>query len=211
MHRLRRPFYCDELFSFSNNSLLALHLCITPSLLKRIKILINSVCHKSHTSSKKWHKIMRTLQSLGPGVPGGCGLLSVPQKITPCPGNRARISTGATMALRLWRKLFRTMHTQPTHLHELFLHPPMRFGATNACMYALVGVFFNSTRDAFVWKWPLPPSQQQRMKTDKNLQGDINIKALELAAQVLQFILKNTHMNPLKHTLGGVDGTAATG
>ena len=84
----------------------------------------------------------------------------------------------------------------------------MWFGATNACTYALGSIFFNSARDAFVWQWLQLPSLQQKLQTHKNLQGDISISALELAAHVMQFLLKIPHMNPLEHTLDRVDITA---
>ena len=171
-----------------------------------------TVCFTNAHIQQKWHKLMGTLRSLGPGIPGGRDLLSVLQKITPRPGNQARISTSATMALSLWKKLFCTMHAQPAHLQKRFLHPSAWFDATNACTYTtLNSVFFNSAGDAFVWQWLLPPSLWRRVHLDNNPHGDISINALELAAHLLQFLLKTPHMSPLEHTLDGVNSTAAHG
>ena len=79
----------------------ALHLSITPSRLRRITELINEVGSKRRATSKTWFQLLGTLRSLGPSVPGGRGLLSILQKLTPRPSCRVRISCGATVTLCL--------------------------------------------------------------------------------------------------------------
>ena len=103
------------------------------------------------------------------------------------------------------------MSQRPTHLREIFPHPPSWFGATEAYSYALGGVFFNTAGDAFVWQWPLPAAIHQLVRTDANPSGTISINVLELAAHVVQYLLKTPHMQPLEHTLDGLDSTAAHG
>ena len=187
------------------------HLCITPSRLQKVNVLLDHVRDKRRTNGKTWHKILGTLRSLSPGVPGGRGLLSVLQRRTPVAPHRVRITPAAAHTLHLWKRLFHGMHNRPTHLRELFPHPPSWFGATDACGYALGGVFFNSRGDAFVWQWPLPAHIQRQVRTCENPKGAISINVLELAAHVTQNLLKTPHMRPLEHTLDGVDSTAAHG
>ena len=47
------------------------------------------------------------------------------------------------------------------------------------------------------------------MRSHDNPTGTISINVLELAAHVTQYLLKAPRMDPLKHTLDGVDSTAA--
>ena len=71
--------------------------------------------------------------------------------------------------------------------------------------------FLQHRRHAFVWQWPLPANIHQLLRTDANPSGTISINFLELAAHVVQYLLKTPHMQPLEHTLEGLDGTAAHG
>ena len=112
------------------------------------------------------------------------------------------------MALRLLKTPFSSMHVRSTHLRKLFPHPSTWFGATNACNYALGGVFFNGAGEVFVWQWPLPLALHQRIQSiDKPARRHQH--QCTRAAHVLQFLLKTLHMDPLKHTLDGVDSTTA--
>ena len=76
------------------------------------------------------------------------------------------------------------MISRLTHLRKFSPHPLTWFEATDACTYALGGVFFNSRGDAFVWQWPLLPTLRQLVRTNNNLTGTISINVLKLAAHV---------------------------
>ena len=54
-----------------------------------------------------------------------------------------------------------------------------------------------------------PNNQHDTTRREVNSHSNISINTLELAAHVLQFLLKTPYMDPLKHILDGVNSTAA--
>ena len=158
-----------------------------------------------------WRKILHTLRSLAPGVAGGRGLFSVLQAAIPKIGARVRITASVQQMLRLWKHLFATMKTRPTHLRELFPHKPTWFGATDACGHGLGGVYFDNKGTPYVWQLPLPQHLRESLRTWENPEGQLSINALELSAHVVQLLLKAPLMAPLEHTLDGTDSTSAFG
>ena len=109
--------------------------------------------------------------------------------------------------LHLWKHLFTTMNTRPTHLRELLPHKPTWFGATDACGNGLGGVFFDKKGAPYVWQLPLPQHLRDPLRTWENSEGQLSINALELSAHVVQLLLKAPLMAPLEHTLDGTDST----
>ena len=202
--------YVKKILGWMINSI-SMHMTITPTRFRKVQNLLAEVKHVKRTTTRVWHRLLGTLRSLAPGIAGGRGLFSVLQAAMPKHGHRVRITDGVRHVLDLWEHLFATMNERPTHLRELFPHAPNWFGATDACGHGLGGVFFDNKGTAYVWQWQVPPELQARLRTRENPKGDLTINVLELAAHIVQLLLKGPMAKPLDHTLDGVDSTAAFG
>ena len=145
-----------------------------------------------------------------PGIPVSQGLFSVLQHATlPWPTNRTVMTPAMKNSLHTRKGLIHASPQQPTHLRELSPHAPTWFGATDACGDSLGGVFFDTSGTPYVWQLPLPPHIQRNLRAADNVQGCLNIKALELAAHVTQILLKSLQMQFLEHILNRRYSTAA--
>lgn len=129
---------------------------IAATRLAKVRALLNTVRGQQRTSQKIWHRLLGTLRSLAPGIPGCRGLFSILQAAMPKCFSRVRLDAGVHETLHLWESLLANMHERSTHLRELFPEAPSWFGATDACGHGLGGVFFNNTGKPFVWQLPLP-------------------------------------------------------
>ena len=122
--------------------------------------------------------------------------------------SRVRLTTGVRRNLALWRHLLNTSEERPTHLHELFLHAPSWFSATDASSKGLRGVFFDKGGNAYVWQLALPAVMSAAVATGTKRAAP-SMNNLELAAHVAQITHKSAHMRPLEHTLDSTDSTTA--
>ena len=93
------------------------------------------------------------------------------------------------------------MHTatSPVHFEEIVPPRPESFGAHDACLDGIGGVFFGTDGTLFVWNLALP----------HDLHGRHHINVLELAAHVMQLFVCTPLLPALMHTLDGMDNTVA--
>ena len=115
-----------------------------------------------------------------------------------CPTNHVRLSPAVKLCLSLWKHFLLTRAEHPTHYEEIFPRKPQFFGAHDACLSGMGGVFFLPNGRAFVWSVALPPP----------LRNIHHINTLELAAHVGHLLLRARFLQPLDHTLDGVDNLA---
>jgi len=89
---------------------------ITATRFKKVSDLLELIRGQKRTSVKIWHRLLGTLRSLAPGLPGGHGIFSVLQSAMPLRDHRVRIGPGVSEVLDLWEKLLDDMEKRPTHL-----------------------------------------------------------------------------------------------
>ncbi|KAL7548503.1 hypothetical protein ACHAWF_011783 [Thalassiosira exigua] len=111
----------------------------------------------------------------------------------------------AARALRDLGQLLREAATEPTHVKELVPGPPAYKATLDASGEGAGGVWVHGDRALapIVWRLRWPPEVVARLVTPTNLEGDITNSDLEMAAEVLGWLVLEANM-PLRHAHVGI-------
>ena len=104
-------------------------------------------------------------------------------------------------ALRDWGQLIQEAAIEPTHVNELVSGTPDWKAALDASGEGAGGVWIpgNKSIAPIVWRVKWPREVVDRLVTDKNPAGDITNSDLEMAAEVLGFLVLEASV-PTRHT-----------
>ena len=124
-------------------------------------------------------------------------------------GRRINLTTPVQEELSVWHHLVASLATRPTHLCEIWPHPPTWIGATDASLTGIGGVCHSLNRDWHVCRLTFSTAIRANILTDKNPTGFLTINDLKLAAHITDLHLFAPCMAPLEHISTGVDNNAA--
>ena len=110
-----------------------------------------------------------------------------------------RITPAVIRCLQMWQDRVTYAPSSPVHFEEIVPPSPESFGAHDACLDGIGGVFFGTDGTPFVWNLALPHA----------LHGQHHINVLELAAHGMQLFVRTPWLPVLMHTLDGMDNTVA--
>lgn len=148
---------------------------------------------KSGVPFKRVEKLVGKLRHAAIGIPAGKALFGpINRLIAMHPPtiywNRAQ---EAHVALRDWKQLIRAAAKEPTHAKELVPGEPDFLGTLDASGEGAGGVWLPGKEPLapIVWRVPWPPEIVARLVTDRNPDGDITNSDLEMAAEVLGWLV----------------------
>ena len=109
------------------------------------------------------------------------------------------------VALQDWRQLLRESTKEPTHVKELVAGEASYKGTLDASGEGAGSVWVPGTKELalIVWRYKWPQEVRDRLVSERNPTGDITNSDLEMAAEVLGWLVLEACV-PLKHEHVGV-------
>ncbi|KAL7525321.1 hypothetical protein ACHAXR_003320 [Thalassiosira sp. AJA248-18] len=149
---------------------------------------------KSGVPFKKFEKIVGKLRHAAIGVPAGKGLFG---PINQFIGKKPKIiywnrCPEVKQALQDWRQMIQEAAKEPTHVNELVPGPADYKGTLDASgADGAGGIWISGEKllPPIVWRVPWPPEVKARLVTMSNMSGDITNSDLEMAAEVLGWLV----------------------
>jgi hypothetical protein len=169
---------------------------------------LKTVTRMKGVQFKRFEKLNRKLRHASIAVPAGKYLFGPLNRILAikpktvfwlrCPGAKA--------ALTDWRQLLMETTREPTHVRELVLGPADWKGTFDASGESAGGVWLPGIRKItpVVWRLRWPPTIHNRLVTFDNPNRDITNSNLEMAAEVLGWLVLEGSINTRWAHVGGV-------
>ena len=130
------------------------------------------------------------------------------------------ISAYLHQTLMDWKSIIQYLKRTPRSVLQLVTDYSTYMGYYDACKYGMGGTWLAGTKslEPTVWQVPIPENIQNRLCTHTNKKGDITMNDLDLAAEVLSFLvlehitqsLKFAHVNFLWRHVSCVMGIKTT-
>ena len=163
---------------------------------------------KNGVPFKRVEKLTGKLRHAAIGIPGGKGLFGPINKLLAVKPSRVFWDRcpAARQALDDWRQLLRAAAKEPTHTRELVPGEPDFVGALDASGEGAGGVWLPGATalDPVVWRFKWPQEIVDRLVTFDNPAGDITNSDLEMAAEVLGWLVLEAIVKSLRWKHVGV-------
>ena len=143
--------------------------------------LFDDLLSKNRVSVREWQRALGQLRFVSLGVPGAIGLFSVMQQALNDAKGWVPIDRHLRLHLEEFAALAADLCSRPTYLPEIIPERPKFFGASDAAKQGMGGVFFDSSGQPVVWRWPFPQVVQDRLVSAAHRDGDITNSDLEQA------------------------------
>ncbi|KAL7525054.1 hypothetical protein ACHAWF_002174, partial [Thalassiosira exigua] len=158
-----------------------------------LKELKNVLRMKRGVPFKRIEKLVGKLRHAAIGIPGGKGLFGPINQMMQFRPRYVRWKTwrAARQAFDDWRQLIRAAAKEPTHTKELVPDEADYVGALDASGEGAGGVWIPGKTELapIVWRFEWPPEVVTRLVTEDNPEGDITNSDLEMAAEVLGWLV----------------------
>ena len=162
---------------------------------------------KNGVPFKRVEKLVGKLRHAAIGIPAGKALFG---PINQLMGKKPRTliwdrCPAVCEALRDWKDLIREAAREPTHVNELVPGPADYKGTLDASGEGAGGIWVTGAKEMapIVWRVPWPPEIRARLVTFNNPTGDITNSDLEMAAEVLGWLVLEAVVET-RHTHVGV-------
>ncbi|KAL7533742.1 hypothetical protein ACHAWF_007944 [Thalassiosira exigua] len=160
------------------------------AILKELRAILRI---KNGVQFNRVQKIVGKLRHAAIGIPGGKGLFGPINRLLAIEPSKVFWDRcpDARKAFDDWRQLIRAAAKEPTHTRELVADEPDYVGYLDASGEGAGGVWLpaNSALAPIVWRFPWPPEVKARLVTEDNPDGDITNSDLEMAAEVLGWLV----------------------
>ena len=138
-------------------------------------------------SAKKWHRILGKLLFISVAIPGSAGLFSTLQlALSRASDSRIRITKVLRHHIDAFKELASDLLDRPTHLAEIVPEDPTLLGTTDAAKAGMGGTFFDSSGNAYLWRFPFPQDIQGALVFVDNPSGTVTNSDLEHAGLLAQ-------------------------
>ena len=146
-------------------------------------------------SHRRWHHLLGILWSAVAAISGTTRMFTrLQHELKMAKGRHIKLTTPVRDKLELWRYLFMSLTSRPTHLRDIRPNPPTWIGATNASFEAMWGVWRSPYGAWHVWRLPFSATIFSLLITEDNPKWELTINNIEFTAYV-----DHLHLFPPPH------------
>ena len=181
------------------------------TILKELKVVLRM---RRGVPFKRLEKLVGKLRHASIGIPAGKYLFGPINRLMAIKPKRVfwNRAPAAREAFADWGQLIREAGREPTHVRELVPDVADYKGTLDASGEGAGGVWLPGNKELapIVWRLEWPPEVRARLVTDKNRDGDITNSDLEMAAEVLGWLVLEAVVDTRHAHVGVCSDNSAT-
>jgi hypothetical protein len=163
---------------------------------------------------KRMEKLVGKLRHAAIGIPAGKALFGPVNRLMAMKPKQVvwKRCPEVQQSLQDWRQLIRESAKEPTHVNELVPGPPTYKGTLDASGEGVGGIWVSGTDHIapIVWRVPWPKEVRDRLVTQDNMSGDITNSDLEMAAEILGWLVLEAVVSTRHAHVGMCSDNSAT-
>ncbi len=156
--------------------------------------IFSDLQHRTRISRKTYEKYLGQLRFVSVAIPGSASLFCVLQNaLNTSTAGRVRLNRCLQSHISTFASLAANVQHRPTHLAEIIPQEPSYLGATDAAKAGMGGVFYDSSGQGYIWRFPFPLEVQRQLVSVENPAGRITNSDLEQCGILAQLYILTTN------------------